>query len=268
MYISPTMPSNLVPYELPEPTSRLLSQAFAQPCRFPELQPTERRPRPLELRSKIDLVTIKSDRTSETAGIKEAIYRSINRSWEAYAEGFVGPSDFLRTPFGASFQLVTIEGKGRGIIASQDIKAGEVILEESPLVLAPKGTANMLLFLLLPQKAVEAALLLHNAFPGETKYTARSDIPLHRLLDALLGIMSTNSFDGYGPYGNIGILLLTGSLFNHSDTQNIDRHWNATKEKEVFMASRDIKKGEELVHDYVPGLTGAARAERLKLYGI
>ncbi|EMR71853.1 putative set domain-containing protein [Eutypa lata UCREL1] len=197
-----------------------------------------------------------------------AVYWSINRSWEAYIEGSVGPSDFMRTPFGAAYQIVTIEGKGRGIIASRDIAAGEVVLRETPVLVAPIDSSNFLLFLLLPQKAIEAVPLLHNAHPQERPFSLRQDIPLHRLLDIFSGIMSTNSFGVTATNCQIGILLLTGSLFNHSDTPNVARTWDAEKEQEIFVSLRDIKKGEELVHDYVPGVQGRTRREKLKQYGI
>lgn len=57
----------------------------------------------------------------------------------------------------------------------------------------------------------------------------------------------------------VGILLLTGSLLNHSDAPNVDRVWDSTSEQEVFTTIRDIKQGEELVHNYQHGSDAAGR---------
>ena len=64
------------------------------------------------------------------------------------------------------------------------------------------------------------------------------------------------------------MLLLTASLFNHSDGPNVERDWDNTTEMAVFTSGRDITKGDELEVDYMPGLVGAARAKRKENYGI
>ncbi|CAJ2507372.1 Uu.00g085580.m01.CDS01 [Anthostomella pinea] len=190
------MSSTLNAYSVPASTQSLLTHVFSQPAFMPSMQPFEKRPRLSELRTRVELVTMKLDFTMEPPAIREAIGRSINRSWEAYTEGSVGPSDFIRTPLGAPFEIASINGKGRGLIASRIINAGEVILEDSPVLLLPFKAASDLIFLLLPRKALEALLLLHNAHPNEGKYTVMMDIPVHHLLDQLSGVLSTNAFEG------------------------------------------------------------------------
>jgi len=43
----------------------------------------------------------------------------------------------------------------------------------------------MLVFLTLPQKALEAILLLHNQKPDWKHWSTAQDIPIHRLMDFL-----------------------------------------------------------------------------------
>jgi hypothetical protein len=192
----------------------------------------------------------------------------VNRSWEAYTGGSVAPNEFLRTPFGAAYEVVSIEGKDRGMIASRPIKAGGTILQETPVMTALLETVTTLLFLLLPQQALEVILLLHNAHPDERPISPQLNIPIHRLLDALIGIMGTKAFSGFGSYGQSGVLLLRGSLFNHNDKPNLRRQWDPIKEHMNVVSTRDIKQGEELEIDYLPDLTGSARVAKLELYGL
>ncbi|CZR58324.1 uncharacterized protein PAC_08216 [Phialocephala subalpina] len=182
--------------------------------------------------------------------VMEAVLRSVHRTWENFYEGSVSPNEFMCTPFGAPYEIVAIAGKGRGVIASRDIKAAEVIIQDTP-------------------KALEGILLLHNETPDLRHFSAARDIPVHRLLNRLQGILDTNCFStDRASCGSIGLLLLTGALFNHSDSPNMTRQWDNTTEKMVFSSVRDIEEGEESEVDYVPGGVGAARAERLRGYGL
>lgn len=44
--------------------------------------------------------------------------------------------------------------------------------------------------------------------------------------------------------------------------------WDKATVKMVFTSARDIKQGDELEVDYLPGMLGAGRAERLRGYGL
>jgi len=71
-------------------------------------------------------------------------------------------------------------------------------------------------------------------------------------------ISDTNCFDtDNASCASIGLLLLTGSLFNHSDSPNITRAWDNATEKLVFTSLREIKEGVELEVHYLPGMFGA-----------
>lgn len=120
----------------------------------------------------------------------------------------------MRTPFGAPYEMATIPNKGRGVIASRDIKAGEVILSDTPVLVLPHETTNIILFLTLPRKALEAILLLHNHKPDMKPYSSQYDIPMHRLMDQLQGTVDTNCFATHGAAcGSIGVVSLLSLSF-------------------------------------------------------
>ncbi|KAE9376480.1 hypothetical protein N431DRAFT_529532 [Stipitochalara longipes BDJ] len=265
------MTSNLEPYDLSGAKRDMLEQVFSQFVPLPILEVYQKRPRPSVLRKRAmeDLSIRDLQMNRHSPAVMEAVLRSIQLSWDNFAEGSVAPNEFMRTPFGAMYKVVAVEGKGRGMIASRDIKADEIILQESPVLILPPGDANTILFLTLPQKALEAILLLHNAKPDNNRFTNADDIPVHRLLDLISGILDTNCFTGTASYGSVGVLLLRGALFNHSNTPNVCYTLDGTKEVSIFKAERDIKGGEELEIGYVPDdLSLAAKAERLKNYGL
>lgn len=175
----------------------------------------------------------------------------------------------MRTPFGAPFEVVTIPGKGRGMIASRDIKAGEIVLRVTPVIILPHEMSVPMFFLTLPKQALEAILLLHNHYPQNRRFSDDMDIPVHRLFDLTQGIMDSNSFDALrASVGPLTVLLLAGSMFNHSDSRNLDRIWDDGNNTMLFISTRDIKKGEELEVDYVQGVTGVARVAGKRRYGI
>jgi hypothetical protein len=265
------MPSKLELYDLPHDKQLLLEQIFSEhSLPHPILEIHKRRPAPSILRRRVmqDLSIIGLSGNRHPPAVMAAVLSSVQRSWDSYADGSVAPNEFMRTPFGTPYEIVSIEGKGRGVIASRDIKANEVILQDSPVIVLPPGDCNIATFLALPQKALEALLLLHNTKPEYKRFSSIEDIPLHRLLDLLQGVMDTNSFGGTGSYGSVGVILLAGSMFNHSSTPNLTRRWDDRSERMVFVSVRGIKKGEELEIDYVPNMVGVERTERLKNYGL
>jgi hypothetical protein len=62
---------------------------------------------------------------------------------------------------------------------------------------------------------LETILLLQNAQTDETPFTNMRDHAHHLLLDGLMGAVTTNAFEGEASFGKIGMVLLTGAMFNH-----------------------------------------------------
>jgi hypothetical protein len=107
---------------------------------------------------------------------------------------------------------------------------------------------------------LEAILLLHNAQPDETPFTNMRD-HAHLFLDGLVGAVTTNAFEGEDSFGKIGMVLLTGVVFNCESNPNVRRLWDKQLEQQVFNTVCDVMKGEELT-------IILAGAEELNKHGI
>ena len=109
-------------------------------------------------------------------------------------------------------KLVDIQGKGRGVIATQDIKKDEII-EYCPIIF-------------LSDKEVD--FLENKSDILKFYYLWQCTINKHCLML------------GYG------------SLYNHSLNPNADIDYNTEKSENhlLFQAIKDIKAGEEIVYDY------------------
>ena len=161
------MATNLEPYGLPKVEGDMLEQVLSQPAPMPILEVSQKRPKPFVLRKRVmgELSVMDAQLNRYPDEVMEAVRRSIQNSWDCFTEVSVAPNEFMRTPFGAPYEVVTIEGKGRGMQASRAIKASEIILQDSPMLILPPESSKALIFLTLPQKALESNLLLHSAKP-------------------------------------------------------------------------------------------------------
>ncbi|KAF7353077.1 40S ribosomal protein S7 [Mycena venus] len=214
----------------------------------PQLAPFRGRPTGAELTARLsplfDVVG--------ASGLVPVAVRAAREAWDKYGDGSVAPTEFLRPPRGAAYRIAKIPGKGRGMLASRDLKAGETVLVETPLIVLAEDKLVSLKFLALPKAAIHALLLLHNASPDNRQFSLQEDIPSHRLLDYLKGVASTNAFnetvDGRG--NKAGVIVLAGSLFNHSSTFNVFREFDVVAFKQTFTTVSAVKRGEELTVDY------------------
>ncbi|KAJ6497161.1 hypothetical protein C8R47DRAFT_1114060 [Mycena vitilis] len=179
-----------------------------------------------------------------------AAVRAVRETWNTY--GIVAPADFLQPPPDALYRVAKVPGKGRGMLASRDLQAGEVLLAESPLLILPNKQFVVLNFFALPKAAIHALLLLHNTIPNHQEFTRGEDTPQHRLLDYLKGVATSNAFnEGIDEEGTqAGLIVLAGSLFNHSNKSNASRRFDVSTFKEVFTVDVAVKKGEELTISY------------------
>ncbi|KAL2072691.1 hypothetical protein VTL71DRAFT_12034 [Oculimacula yallundae] len=260
--------SKLEPCELAHELAELLQRMFTEPP--PELfEVFQQRPIPSELRGKVELAIAQiKPAVHHPQEVVDMALRSIQRTWDKFHDGSVTPNEFLRTPFDVPYEIVSINGRGRGIIASRDITAGEVIMQESPVLMFPLTDIRFFLLLTLPQKALEAIFFLHNQRFDQRKFSIDTVPSLFCVVEILAGILDTNTFGQISSTGFIGLLLLAGSMFNHSDRSNVGRAWDDGTERMVFTSRVDIKEGDELVLDYAEGASDSVRAEHLKAYGI
>jgi len=141
------------------------------------------------------------------------------------------------------------EEKGMGVIATRDIKVGELILKETPFLVSTHDndwpTLEQAVNKLSPyQKAM---------FDSHCTSTPYDHLPKP------LNIFKTNAFRLAMDTQQSG-LFDEGSRFNHSCRPNCSSHWDVEQGVRWFIANREIRKGEEIEITY--GDIRRAKSER------
>ena len=165
----------------------------------------------------------------------------------------------LIVPFGIALgtatvrtcELKEVDGKGLGVVAMRDIKAGELMLKETPFLVSSHDNDWPTLELAVnnlppPQRAIYDALCTSTPYDH---------------LPKALNIFKTNSFRLGMPTQQAGVFD-RGSRFNHSCRPNCSSHWDDEQGVRWFIANREIRKGEEICITY--GDIREARSERRK----
>jgi hypothetical protein len=157
------------------------------------------------------------------------------------------------------WKIAPIDGKGLGLIATQDITPGTLILSEKPL-LTTEGVTTIDLevaeaqlrqkFSSLSPHAQKAFMALHNNHPD--------DKPLS-------GIVRSNGYP-MGPGAEAGGVYETISRINHSCSPNVVQAWNPLAEKETVYAVREIPAGTEICTAYHFGGPSSERQKILKMF--
>lgn len=149
------------------------------------------------------------------------------------------------------FEVVTIDGKGLGLVAVRPLKCGDLIVAEMPSLTYPgkdpawcEVAQKRLDTLHTEQRAL--VMELHDAF--ETPEKSKS----------LEGILKTNSLSRGMSVD--GVLCCTVSRMNHSCTPNCDWCWDEEAIEVRIYAATDITVGEELCIYYLD--IRAQRADR------
>jgi len=165
-----------------------------------------------------------------------------------------------------SFEVAVIPRKGCGVVAKRDIKAGELLLRESPLVTVPWWVR-------------------HSAYPGKERkdclkkqireFSLGQRINYFSLHDSKVkegeeksidGIWRTNNFalGGSGSKSN-NALFYEISRFNHSCVPYAEFFWNECLKKQELRAIRYIPDGCEITISYFTSEVGSlGKKERLE----
>eukprot|EP00927_Polykrikos_kofoidii_P038706 TRINITY_DN33118_c0_g1_i1.p1 TRINITY_DN33118_c0_g1~~TRINITY_DN33118_c0_g1_i1.p1 ORF type:complete len:405 (+),score=58.63 TRINITY_DN33118_c0_g1_i1:167-1381(+) len=190
----------------------------------------------------------------------------------------------------APYKCVAVPGKGMGMVATRDIKYGELILEEKP-VMTIAGHSRAMMASLRGDNSVfekafgklsssdqERVLRLHDRDVDTTKKPggpglmfpvanqSAEEARVGQKQKSVAGIFRTNCLQA-GVDSDDAVLCCEISRFNHSCTQNVSHAFAAPYER--VYAVRNIEKGEELCTCYCdPTATTQERQQRLKLvYG-
>ncbi|GAA5916834.1 hypothetical protein JCM8208_006997 [Rhodotorula glutinis] len=141
------------------------------------------------------------------------------------------------TAAAAPFELVDIPGKGKGLVATRNLKTGEQILVETPQIVLPAVECT--------EEAVAAAVA--QLSPSDrVAFHSLALADIHEHLGPHHGRFMTNAFE----YNMKGGLCLVGARFNHSCAPNVGRRWDPVTGEVRHVASVDIDKGSELEFCY------------------
>ncbi|KAF4994810.1 hypothetical protein FGRMN_5544 [Fusarium graminum] len=141
--------------------------------------------------------------------------------------------------------LRDVPGKGKGLIATQNIPKGTRILSEEPILTAPEDatdTPALRDFIrkrvdALPSDQREAFLAMRNIYPGATD-------------SQYLGIIRTNGL----PMNSGSGIFLAACRINHACDNNAQKGWNGKTKRHTVHALRDIDEGEEITITYLGAL--------------
>ncbi|KAH7716697.1 TPR domain protein [Aphelenchoides avenae] len=175
-----------------------------------------------------------------------------------YKADLAGEMDVDVADYVGPIEVVDIPGKGKGIVATRDIKKGTLLLVSKAFAIATSfnGLLNAIEEKLgrQPERIAEVAGLYygcerHAATPRESD----GKIVIDR--NRLVLICSYNTFqiepfsDAPEPRADQGIWILP-SFFNHSCLENAGRTFYG--DVMTVFALADVKQGEELTLSYVP----------------
>ncbi|KAF7953398.1 uncharacterized protein EAE97_000797 [Botrytis byssoidea] len=144
-------------------------------------------------------------------------------------------------PKNPRYGLKDVPGKGKGLVATQDIPKGTRIIEEKPIMTRPKraspGFSLRGQFNALNDEQRQAFLSLENVHPYKN-----AD-------EQYFGIFKTNGLPMESD--DEGGLFIETCRINHACDNNASSNWNTTIQKHTIHALRDIHEGEEITISYL-----------------
>ncbi|KAF1828517.1 hypothetical protein BDW02DRAFT_615361 [Decorospora gaudefroyi] len=144
------------------------------------------------------------------------------------------------------YALRDVLGRGKGLVAIENIPKGTRILSEKPIITMPEdqGEDEWLKSHIsqqvdsLTEHLRKSFLSMHNLYPYQN------------LAEQALGIVKTNGLpveaNGIG-----GAVFLEACRINHAGDNNAQKNWNQSIKRHTVHALRDISKGDEITIYYL-----------------
>lgn len=149
------------------------------------------------------------------------------------------------------YKTSSIPNKGLGLIVTEKILAGELIVSEEPLVFVSYSQAVSARFSSLqknPLKKNFDSLVVEKREVALKLFSARGLKPGDAGFET--DVFKTNSMPCGEDERNGGAIYSTISRINHSCKPNANHFWDASQNKELIHALRDIETGEEITIFY------------------
>ncbi|OBT84646.1 hypothetical protein VE02_07062 [Pseudogymnoascus sp. 03VT05] len=155
------------------------------------------------------------------------------------------------------YTIQDVPGKGKGLIAVQDIPMGTRILSEEPILRVPEDQPDSQVLRSYLRMQVDALT------PDQRQaFLSMYNIHTDDSASKYLGIIRTNAL----PFGNDEAGIFLGACrINHACDNNAQKCWNGNIKRHTVHALRNIEKGEEITIYYL-GVTNnrEARQEALQ----
>jgi hypothetical protein len=161
---------------------------------------------------------------------------------------------------GSMYALKDVPGKGKGLVAIENISKGTRILSELPVITTPMRQRD--------SKWLKAHISQQIDSLDETQrqlfFSMYNRYPYENVVEQSFGILRTNSL----PIEDNGIrggIFLEACRINHACDNNAQKHWNPSIKRHTVHALRNILAGEEITIYYL-GLDSsrAIRQEKLQ----
>ena len=174
-------------------------------------------------------------------------------------------TSFKATVMEEGYQVVEIPGKGRGLVATRNLEAGELVLSEKMFLKLDSNSAKDLsVFLKLDPKIKEKLGKL--SCPAEDMGYDKSD-PEKYLAHCLLKKFRLNRICTAEKSSSCAVFEII-SMINHSCVPNVYWFWMEDKTTMEIRVLKKIAEGEEIVTTYIHLHSGAEfplRHHRMKM---
>ncbi|CAJ1376360.1 unnamed protein product [Effrenium voratum] len=149
---------------------------------------------------------------------------------------------------GPAFEVRDLGDKGMGVVAARDIRKGERLLEEQPLLVVSRCRDTRELDSW--EEEILAEVAKKPAAQQDAFWGLADDCHTPEAKTAV-GICRTNGLPVETAEGEMVGIYATVSRFNHSCNNNVNNSYQDDKNGEVLHAIRDIPQGEELCITYI-----------------
>jgi hypothetical protein len=158
------------------------------------------------------------------------------------------------------YAIRDVPGKGKGIVATENIPKGTRILCEEPLIISPRRAPNEEWLQENVQQQVES--LTKNQ--RDSFLNLDNIYPYKGVTEQYYGIVKTNAYS-IENQGTQAAVFLEAARINHACDRNAMKHWNENISRLTFHALRNISKDEEITVYYLPmEMSRELRQETLK----
>ena len=156
---------------------------------------------------------------------------------------------------GEVWRLGEVEGRGLGLLATQDLQPGDLVLQDLPLFIVPDSAQG-------PGLDRYLADCVARLEPAERQqFFSLADCKSEDDKKTVRGIYFTNCYTLGSHPASPTAMLPRLSRVNHSCRPNTEFHWDAAAGREELRAARPVRAGEELTDCYLD-LTAAGRETR------